>query len=114
MRTLFAALILCVAPAAIAEIEFVGMMAISNQRQFALRSSESGPSRWLKIGDSFGGFPIVGYDAQTDALTLREGHSALTLRLAALEKCLGARPTHSVWLATSGGSSLSFVVRRRG
>ena len=81
MRVLFYIVMLCVGARAVAEIQFVGAMVTSNQKLFALRSSEGGRSQWLTIGDSLEGFTVADYDSKSDTLTLRKGTTSLALQL---------------------------------
>ena len=64
-----------------AELEFTGIFVTSKQSQFALTESSSGETGWRKIGQSFGGAEITGYDAKDDTLTLRQNGATLQLRL---------------------------------
>ena len=81
MKALFLLLTLCVATRAVAEMQFVGVMADAKQTLFALRSSEAERSQWFTVGDAIGDFVIIAYDSADEALTLRHGDTSVILRL---------------------------------
>jgi hypothetical protein len=64
-----------------AEIEFAGIFVTSRQSQFALMDKSSGESGWRKLGQSFAGAELTGYDAKEDTLVLSQNGATLRLRL---------------------------------
>ncbi len=64
-----------------AQVTFVGVMSHSKQTFFAVRSDETSPVKWVSIGDKFGEFLVVSYDAKNEALTFRNGIERIVLTL---------------------------------
>ena len=64
-----------------AEIEFVGVLAMSQSRQFALTDTATGRTDWVVRGGMFGGYTLVSYDPKDDTLVLSRDGAELRLRL---------------------------------
>jgi hypothetical protein len=74
-----------------AEIEFVGILATSHARHFALGDSTSGRTEWVVTGGTFGGYTVVAYEPKDDTLLLRRDGNILRLRLKDDAKVKAAR-----------------------
>lgn len=73
--------LLLIGTAARAEIEFVGVLAMSQLTRFALSDSTKGTTEWVAQGGSFADYVVRSYDSKQDILTLVRGETVLRLKL---------------------------------
>ncbi|MEO6245012.1 MAG: hypothetical protein ABIQ12_06220 [Opitutaceae bacterium] len=66
---------------AAAQIEFVGVMTNSKETFFVLRAGEASRTRWVTVGERFGGYVVKAYDASNQALTLERGTERIVLSM---------------------------------
>jgi hypothetical protein len=73
---------LFIANLATASVELAGAFIASTDSRFLLTDNSTGAtSEWLKIGDSFQGYLVVSFDAESEVLDLKSGTSTYHLRL---------------------------------
>lgn len=78
-------------PISRAEIEFVGILATSQSRHFALADTTTGRTDWVTQGNTFSGYTIVAYEPKDDTILLRRDGAELRLRLKDDAKVKAAR-----------------------
>jgi hypothetical protein len=78
---LFLAAALASASAARAELEFVGLLVAPQKSLFALSDPSTRQTRWVAVGQTFGGYTVTGFDAALNTLTLTQGVTSTRLRL---------------------------------
>jgi hypothetical protein len=74
-----------------ADIEFIGILATSQARHFALGDTATGKTDWVTLGNTFGGYTVASYEPRDDTLLLRRDGSDLRLRLKDDAKVKAAR-----------------------
>lgn len=79
------------APAARAEIEFVGILVTPQLTRFALGDTSVAKTDWVTRGSLFSGYKVESFDAKTDTLTLSRDGTELRLRLKDDAKVKAAR-----------------------
>lgn len=80
----FAACIALATAWASGALEFAGYMYIGEQSRFVIKDVEqSRSSGWVAIGDSFGEYTLLGFDRNTDVLSLGTANAVIHLRLKA-------------------------------
>jgi hypothetical protein len=67
---------------ATSNIELRGMFDASPSSEYALVDRDSGLSKWVKIGDNFEGYQVVGFDKVAGLLTLHSSAEDIRLKLA--------------------------------
>lgn len=77
----WSALFLAVVAAARADIEFVGVLSLSQFTRFALGDTAAGTTTWVVRGETFAGYKVGDYDAKADTLVLTRDGTELRLRL---------------------------------
>ena len=64
------------------DIEFCAFLRVGTQELFVLGDPAAGKSsEWLRIGQSFSGYSIISFDAQSEALTVKAGERTRTIFL---------------------------------
>ena len=65
-----------------AAVEFAGVLVTSEKTLFRLKDGAAGAAAaWVQIGQTFAGHEILHFDAQQDALTLRQAGATSVVRL---------------------------------
>ena len=83
MRQIVLLIALYAATRVSAEVQFLGVMGDSRQTYFALRADETAATKWLRVGETLGRFTVASYDAEIEALTLRDAGQSMILRMPA-------------------------------
>jgi hypothetical protein len=69
-------------PAAFAALEFAGYTTTRDGTRFVVTDLETKKtSDWLRVGDTFGGHRIAGFDARSETLTLEQGGATQRVKL---------------------------------
>jgi hypothetical protein len=88
-----ALLLLGVAAAARAELEFAGYFITAQEARFTLTDRDlNRSSGWLKLGQSFAGHTLVAFDRSRHSLTVRRGDETTILALRAAKVQEGRTP----------------------
>ena len=104
----FAALTVC----ARAELVFQGFMTTANRPLFVLSIDKERTSSWLGIGQTFGGFVIVDFDAKAEVLTVERDGKRQVLRLMqagikADSGAMGGVASKPIVISIEGGETFS-------
>ena len=81
-RVALLAIVLCSALSSRAEILLKGIAAADGTAKFSLYSSEDQTSKWVLVGQSFGGYAVTEFRPDREILVLKKGNEVLELRMA--------------------------------
>ena len=74
-----------------AEIEFVGILATTQSKHYALGDTTTGKTEWVMPGGTFAGYTVVAYDPKLETIVLRRDGADLRVRLKDDAKVKAAR-----------------------
>jgi hypothetical protein len=89
MKTRWCFLMLLLATARLSagpEIEFSGVLAAGSETKVSLMDKATGASRWVKLGQEFGGYVVSSYDAKAETVLLTKGAQQFRLQLKSSSK----------------------------
>ncbi|MBI5383005.1 MAG: LysM peptidoglycan-binding domain-containing protein [Opitutae bacterium] len=81
MLTLFLSWAMPAGASATKPIEFQGVLVQASTVSVALHDPASGGTKWVQVGEKFGAYHVVAFDAATETLILRQGADEIRLRL---------------------------------
>ena len=62
-------------------IEFTGVLAAGSETKVSLRDKPTGASRWVKLGQEFGGYVVAAYEASTEVVVLTKDGQKFRVKL---------------------------------
>ena len=95
MKALYYLLGLWLATAALGaepSIDFLGVLAGGSETSVSLADKTSGQTRWVKIGQEFGGYLVSAYEEGSETVILSKGGQQFRLRLKTAKVKAGGAP----------------------
>jgi hypothetical protein len=78
-------------------LEFSGVLAAGSETRISLTDKASGESRWLKLGQDFGGYLVAAYEAPSETVVLTRDGQRFRLKLKDAKVKAGAKePTPEI------------------